>query len=47
LGVRHLIAHCLNDACRHQPPIDVSNVPKRRAKFGKYSGKHVDVVRVT
>jgi hypothetical protein len=39
-GVCHLIAYCLNDACRHQAIIDVSkyrndmalagNVPKRK-----------------
>jgi hypothetical protein len=27
LGVQHLIASCLNDACRHQGPIDVSQYP--------------------
>jgi hypothetical protein len=26
-GVRHLIAFCHNDACRHQGVIDVSNYP--------------------
>jgi hypothetical protein len=26
-GVRNLIAHCLNDACRHQAVIDVSSYP--------------------
>jgi hypothetical protein len=26
-GVRNLIAFCLNDACRHQALIDVSNYP--------------------
>jgi hypothetical protein len=26
-GVRHLIAYCLNDACRHQALIDVSKYP--------------------
>ena len=27
LGVHHLIAYCLNDACRHQALIDVSSYP--------------------
>jgi hypothetical protein len=27
LGAQHLIAFCLNDACRHQALIDVSNYP--------------------
>ena len=27
LGVRNLIASCLNDACRHTALIDVSNYP--------------------
>ena len=27
LGVRNLIAYCLNDACRHQALIDVSSYP--------------------
>ena len=43
LGVHHLIAFCLNDACRHQALIDVSSYPvetevpwfKRRVKCGK------------
>jgi hypothetical protein len=26
-GVHHLIAFCLNDACRHQAVIDVSSYP--------------------
>ena len=26
-GVTHLIAFCLNDACRHQATIDVSSYP--------------------
>ena len=26
-GVHHLIAYCLNDACRHQAIIDVSSCP--------------------
>jgi hypothetical protein len=26
-GVQHLIAFCLNDACRHQALIDVSSHP--------------------
>ena len=26
-GVRHLIAYCLNDSCRHQALIDVSSYP--------------------
>jgi hypothetical protein len=51
LGVRHLIAYCLNDACRHSALIDVSSYPadtevpsfQRRAKCGKCGGKRVDV----
>ena len=27
LGVRNLLASCLNDACRHTAPIDVSKYP--------------------
>jgi hypothetical protein len=27
LGVHHLVACCLNDACRHQALIDVSAYP--------------------
>jgi hypothetical protein len=27
LGVQHLVATCLNDACRHQGLIDVSSYP--------------------
>ena len=27
LGVQRLVAHCLNDACRHQGLIDVSKYP--------------------
>jgi hypothetical protein len=27
-GVHHLIAYCLNDACRHQTMIDVSRYPR-------------------
>jgi hypothetical protein len=27
LGVHHLIAYCLDDACRHQALIDVSRYP--------------------
>jgi hypothetical protein len=27
LGVHNLIAHCLNNACRHQALIDVSSYP--------------------
>ena len=26
-GIRHLIAYCHNDACRHQGSIDVSSYP--------------------
>jgi transposase len=26
-GVHHLIAYCLNDACRHRAIIDVSSYP--------------------
>jgi len=50
-GVQHLIAFCINDACRHQALIDVSSylldteVPsfQRRAKCCKCGGKRVDV----
>jgi hypothetical protein len=50
-GVHHLIAYCLNDACRHQALIDVSGYPGaievpefgKRAKCGKCGGKRVDV----
>ena len=43
LGVHHLIAFCLNDACRHQALIDVPRYPddvevpsfQRRAKCGR------------
>jgi hypothetical protein len=28
LGVHHLIAFCLHDACRHQALIDVSDWPR-------------------
>ena len=48
LGVHHLIAYCLNDACRHQALIDVSSYPaaetdvpwfKSRVKCGKCGGR--------
>ena len=47
LGVQHLIAFCLNDACRHQALIDVSSYPaetevpwfKNRVKCGKCGGR--------
>jgi hypothetical protein len=50
-GVRHLIAYCHNDACRHQAVIDVSSYPddtpvpwfRSRVKCGKCGGKRVDV----
>jgi hypothetical protein len=50
-GIRHLIAFCHNDACRHQAVIDVSaygddvEVPSfaRRAKCSKCGGRRVDV----
>jgi hypothetical protein len=50
-GVRHLIAYCHNDACRHSAVIDVSRYPDdvevpsfgRRAKCSKCGGKRVDV----
>ena len=52
-GVRHLMAYCLNDACRHQALIEVSNYPddlevpsfQRRIKCGKCGrkGRWVDV----
>ena len=51
LGVKQLLASCLNDACRHQALIDVSSYPgdtevaslQRRAACGKCGGKRVDV----
>jgi hypothetical protein len=53
LGVHHLVAYCLNDACRHQALIDVSSYPddvevpsfQRRIKCGKCGrrGRWVDV----
>ena len=53
LGVHHLIAFCLNDACRHQALIDVAaygdliEVPsfQRRTKCGKCGskGRWIDV----
>jgi hypothetical protein len=50
LGVQRLVAYCLNDACRHQGLIDVSNYPADtevasfavevvRAKKGVISGR--------
>jgi hypothetical protein len=50
-GVRHLMAFCHNDACRHQAVIDVSiyrpdtPIPgfRPRVKCGKCGGKRVDV----
>jgi hypothetical protein len=53
LGVHHLVATCLNDACRHQGVIDVSNYPDDTevpwfaskvvcAKCGA-RGRHIDV----
>jgi hypothetical protein len=53
LGVQHLIASCLNDACRHQGIIDVSKYPDDTevpsfaakvvcAKCGA-RGRHIDV----
>ena len=44
LGVHHLIAFCLNDACRHQALIDVSSYPAEtevpcRVKCGKCGGR--------
>jgi hypothetical protein len=30
LGVQHLIAYCLNDACRHQALIDGVELSRRR-----------------
>jgi hypothetical protein len=51
--VQHLIAFCLNDACRHKALIDVSSYPaetevpsfKNRVKCGKCGGKREDVGR--
>jgi hypothetical protein len=53
LGVQHLVATCLNDACRHQGLIDVSKYPDDTevprfhskavcAKCGA-RGRHIDV----
>jgi hypothetical protein len=50
-GVHHLIASCLDDACRHSALIDVSSYPADRpvpwfgprAKCSKCGGKRVDV----
>jgi hypothetical protein len=50
-GVHHLIAFCLNDACRHQALIDVSSYPsdtpvpwfRSKVKCGKCGGRKVDV----
>ena len=47
LAVRRLLVSCLNDACRHQALINVSNYPPetevpwflKRAKCGKCGGK--------
>ena len=50
--MQHLIASCLNDACRHQALIDVSSYPaetevpgfKNRVKCGKCRAPHkIDV----
>jgi len=51
--VQHLIAYCLNDACRHQAIIDVSSYPdgtpvpwfQSKVKCGKCSarGRRIDV----
>ena len=52
LGVHHRVAHCLNDACRHQGLIDVSSYPAETevpwfarkvvcAKCGA-RGRHID-----
>jgi hypothetical protein len=50
LGVRHVIAYCHNEACRHSALIDVSSYPGdievpwfKRANRGKCGGKRVDV----
>jgi len=50
LGVNRLIASCLNDACRHQDLVDVSNYPadtevpwfRSRVKCGS-RGNKIDV----
>ena len=53
LGVQHLVATCLNDACRHHGVIDVSKYPDDTpvssfvskivcAKCGA-RGRHIDV----
>jgi hypothetical protein len=53
LGVHRLVAHCLNDACRHQGLIDVSKFPDdaevpsfaRKIVCAKCAarGRHIDV----
>jgi hypothetical protein len=53
LGVRNLIASCLNDACHQQALIDASSYPpetevpsfQRRAVCGKCGGKRVECGR--
>jgi hypothetical protein len=37
LGVQHLIAYCLNDACRHQALIDVSKYSDE--KYRRFSAE--------
>jgi hypothetical protein len=49
--VRRLLAYCLNDACRHQAPIEISDYPdgveilyfKPRVKCSKCGGRWVNV----
>jgi len=52
LGVQHLVASCLRDACRHQGLIDVSKISRRccspivrQVVFAKCgaSGRYIDV----
>jgi hypothetical protein len=53
LGVQNVVAHCLNPACRHEGPIDVSKFPDeievpsfaRKVVCAKCGarGRHIDV----
>ena len=43
LGVRHLIASCLDDACRHTAPETPVPWFRSRVKCVKCGGKQVDV----
>jgi transposase len=45
-GVQHLIAYCLNDACRHQAIIDVSKYPQSAVVCGPHQMRQVRSARV-